>query len=85
MFVRIRMVLDTVARIVQRLDAFRVFIHPLAHDEKGRLRLVFAQHFDQFLRIFVAPRGVEGEAGFFFRRFHAVDRQQLPARGGYNA
>ena len=43
------------ARIVEGLDGFGVFLHPLAYHEEGGFDLVSAQNVDQLLSVFIAP------------------------------
>ena len=45
-----------VARVVERLHRFRVFLRPVAHHEEGGLYVIPLQNVDEYLRVLVAPR-----------------------------
>ena len=47
---------DLMARVVERLYRFRVFVHPVPHHEKGGFHVVFRQNINEVLGILVAPR-----------------------------
>ena len=57
--VRARVVHDLVARVRERLDRLRIFVHPFAHDEEGRVDVVLVEDVDEHLRVLVAPGRVE--------------------------
>ena len=78
----VRVAHDLVPRVVQRLDRLGVFLRPVAHDEECRLDVIAREDVDEYLRILVAPRGVEGDgAELAVRALDRVDRE-LPLRGG---
>ena len=54
--VGVGVVADLHARVGQRLHALRVFVRPLAHQEKCGLHIVLVQDVDQRLGILVTPR-----------------------------
>lgn len=47
---------DLMARIVKGLHRFRIFVHPVAHHEKGGLDVVLRQNVNEMLGILVTPR-----------------------------
>ena len=46
---------DLVARVVQRLDGLRVFVHPVPDHKKGGLHIVLSQNVNELLGVLVAP------------------------------
>ena len=78
--VRARVVHDLVARVRERLDRLRIFVHPLADDEKRRVYVVFAEDVDERLRVLVAPRRVERQAHDAVVALHTVDGQHALGR-----
>lgn len=53
--VGVGMIFDLMPCIGQCFHRFRVLIHPLADQEKGRLHLIFPQYFNQLFRILIPP------------------------------
>ena len=78
--VRARVVHDLVARVRERLDRLRIFVHPLADDEKRRVYVVFAEDVDECLCVLVAPRRVERQAHDAVVALHTVDGQHALGR-----
>ena len=63
-------------------DGFRVFVHPLAHHEKGDLDPVVVQDIDEGLGIFIPPSSIECERDHLLLLLHAVDWQLPACRSG---
>ena len=78
--VRGRVVHDLVARVRERLDRLRIFVHPFAHDEERRVDVVLVENVDEHLRILVAPGRVERQAHDAVVALHAVDGQHALGR-----
>ena len=70
-----------VARIVEGLHRFGVFIHPFPHHEEGGRDLVLAENVNELLGVLIAPSGVEADRNQLLVPLDAVDRQ-LPGGGG---
>ena len=47
---------DLMARVVERLYGFRIFIHPVPYHEKGGFHIVLRQNINEMLGILIAPR-----------------------------
>ena len=70
-----------VARVVEGLHRFGVFIHPFPHHEEGGRDLVLAENVDELLGVLVAPGGVEADRNQLLIPLDTVDGQ-LPGGGG---
>ena len=70
-----------VARVVEGLHRFGVFIHPFPHHEEGGRDLVLAENVNELLGVLVAPGGVEADRNQLLVPLDAVDGQ-LPGGGG---
>ena len=75
------MVHNFVARIVQGLHRFRIFLSPVAHKEEGGVYAVSVQNVDEGLGVLIAPGRVKGQGYHLVIPLHAVYRQ-LPCAGG---
>ena len=77
----VRVVHDLHACVCKLFHTLWIFIHPLAHEEEGRLYVIAVQNFDKLLRVLVAPGRVEAERNVFPVALDAVNRE-APFRGG---
>lgn len=73
---------DLVSGVVEGLDGFRVFVHPLPHHEKGGFDLILAQDVDEHLGVLVSPGGVKGDGEDLLVPLDAVDGELAGGGGG---
>ena len=82
MGVGIGVVHDLMSGVVEGLDGFWIFVHPLPHHKKGGFNLILAQDVDEHLGVLIPPGGVKRDGEDLLVPLDAVDGKLAGGGGG---